>query len=282
MPRTYSPLRYPGGKTQIAPFVESLIKQNNLIGGTYVEPFAGGAGVVWHLLLNNIVENVVINDLAPSIFSFWSAALTKTEELCDLIDSTPITIKEWYKQKEVQKGQHIGIELAFSTFFLNRVNRSGILNAGVIGGKAQAGEYKLNCRFNKASLIQKIQKIAERAKQIKLTNQDAKYFLVDQISKLDSKTLINIDPPYYNKGKELYQNFFEHEDHIALYKSIKEVKLPWMVTYDNTPEIYEIYKEHNPHLFSLNYSAQSKRRGAELLILSPELIREGAIEKLSA
>ncbi|ORU92306.1 MAG: DNA methyltransferase [Cycloclasticus sp. symbiont of Poecilosclerida sp. M] len=282
MPRIYSPLRYPGGKTQIAPFVEGLIKQNDLMGGTYVEAFAGGAGVVWHLLQNNIVENVVINDLAPSIFSFWDAALTKTEELCDLIDSTPITIKEWYKQKEIQKNKNIGIELAFSTLFLNRVNRSGILNAGVMGGKAQSGEYKLDCRFNKSALIYKIQRIAERSDQIKLTNQDAKDFLVGRVSKLDSKTLINIDPPYYNKGKELYQNFFEHEDHIALYKSIMKVKLPWMVTYDNTPEIYEIYKEHNPHLFSLNYSAQSKRRGAELLMLSPELIREGAIEKLSA
>jgi len=282
MPTTYSPLRYPGGKTQIAPFVENLIKQNNLAGGTYVEVFAGGAGIVWHLLHNNIVENVVINDLAPSIFSFWDAVLTKTDDLCSLIDSTPISIEEWYKQKDVQKDKNIGLELGFSTFFLNRVNRSGILNAGVIGGKDQAGKYKLDCRFNKSALIQKIHKISERSEQIKLTNQDAKDFLVKQVSKFDSKTLINIDPPYYNKGKELYQNFFEHEDHIALYKSIMKIDLPWMVTYDNTPEVYEIYKEHNPHLFSLNYSVQSKRKGSELLILAPGLCREGAIEKLSA
>lgn len=279
---TLSPLRYPGGKTQIAPMVENLIKKNNLVGGTYVEPFAGGAGVAWYLLEKQIVDNIVINDLSPSIYSFWQSVLEHTDQFCSLIESTPITIEEWYKQKEIQVDKEVGIELGFSTFFLNRVNRSGIINAGVIGGKAQNGNYKLDCRFNKGALIDKIQKIASRSKQITLTNQDANSFLTERQKLFCSNTLINIDPPYYKKGKELYQNFFQHEDHVTLHKTIMQLQHKWMVTYDNTPEIFEIYKNSNPIEFSLNYSVQTKRKGCELLVLSPSLCGEGVVKDLIA
>ena len=282
MPITYSPLRYPGGKTQIAPFVEELIKKNNLFGGVYVEPFAGGAGIAWHLLLNNIVEKVIINDLSPSIFSFWNAVLFETDYLCELIVNTPVTIDEWYKQKEIQNRQEVGVLLGFSTFFLNRVNRSGIINAGVIGGKAQSGKYKLDCRYNKSNLIKKIESIAKMSSQVKLSNMDASKFLETEAPSLTNNALINIDPPYFNKGKELYQNFYDEKDHHELFKVIRGLSHPWMVTYDNTPEINHIYYDYNPRPFSLNYSAQTKRKGAELLIMSPNLCSEGIFERLLA
>jgi DNA adenine methylase len=271
MPVTYSPLRYPGGKTQLALFVEDLIKQNELENGTYVEPFAGGAGIAWHLLRHHVVERVVINDISKSIYSFWEAVLNDTESLCQLIEETPVTIEEWYRQKEIQKLQIVGLELAFSTLFLNRVNRSGIINAGVIGGKAQAGKYKLDCRFKKQVLIDKISIIAQFSENITLTRMDAGVFLETIVSDLDDRTLVNIDPPYYNKGKELYQNFYEPDDHEELAKIIMKIQQPWMLTYDNTPEIFHLYRHRNPLSFCLNYSAQLKRKGSELVIFSPLL-----------
>lgn len=283
MPTTHSPLRYPGGKSQIAPFIEKLIKLNQLEGGTYVEPFAGGAGIAWYLLHHDIVNKIVINDLSPSIYSFWDAVLRKSEVLCELIDKTPITIEEWYKQKVVQKESSGGIDLAFSTLFLNRVNRSGIINAEVIGGKAQAGKYKLDCRFNKQAIIDKIRLIADKSNQITLLNLDANDFLTEYCKGLDrTNTLINIDPPYYNKGKALYQNFFEHEDHQTLFSTIDKLKHAWVVTYDDTPEIFEIHKKYNPQKLELNYSLQIKRKGSELIVFSPQVINSSSTCQITA
>jgi DNA adenine methylase len=275
MPVTLSPLRYPGGKTQIAPFVDALLEHNGWVGGTYCEPFAGGCGIAWHLLLNGRVERVVINDLNPAIFSFWHSVLNNVDGLCERIEETPVTIDEWHRQKKVLTKNEISLDLGYAALFLNRVNRSGILTAGVIGGKAQSGDYKLDCRFNKTDIISKIQAIASRNEQVVLTNLDAKEFLTDVVEDIDGNTFINIDPPYYNKGKQLYQNFFEHQDHITLFDAIKRLTKPWMVTYDNTPEIAEIYAEFNPEPFALNYSAQIKRKGAELVMYSPKVKTEG-------
>jgi len=272
MPVTCSPLRYPGGKSQLTPFVIELLRKNKLLDGVYVEPFAGGAGIAWHLLLKGYVQEVFINDLNPSIYAFWYAVLHNSNDLCTLIEQTPITIEEWHRQKEIQGMKDSStLELAFSTLFLNRTNRSGIIKAGVIGGKKQSGNYKLDCRFPKESIIKKIQDIALFKDEIQLSNLDANDFIRSKLANVSEKCLINIDPPYYVKGKGLYQNFFEHKDHAKLLDSIETITQPWIVTYDNTPEINELYQHHQPKSFELNYSAQKKCKGSEVLIYGPSL-----------
>jgi DNA adenine methylase len=226
-------------------------------------------------LLNNQVSKVAINDLSPAIFSFWQAVLSQTDVLCDMVLNTPISIEEWHRQKAILAKGEIGIALGYAALFLNRVNRSGILTAGVIGGKDQSGAYKLDCRFNKLEIIRKIKAIAYKKEQVLLCNLDANDFLTTVVSEMNGSVLVNIDPPYYNKGKSLYQNFFVHEDHVKLFHTIKALRHPWMVTYDNTPEIAEIYAEFSPEPFFLNYSAQVKRRGAELVMYSPDLDTSG-------
>lgn len=268
----YSPLRYPGGKSKLTAYVIETIKLNNLGGGTYVEPFAGGCAIAWHLLLEGHVSKVWINDLDPSIHAFWYCVLNRTDELCDLIDKTPVTIEEWHKQKLSQYPENKNIlELGFSTFFLNRTNRSGILKAGVIGGLEQNGNYLLDCRYNKKDLIKKIRAISARRNDVLLANEDATVFIDEYIPNIDGKCLINIDPPYYVKGKGLYQNFFVHDDHYRLYESVKRIQHPWIVTYDETPEICGIYSEFSPQPFGLTYTAQTKRKGSEVIIHKPEL-----------
>ena len=272
MPVTYSPLRYPGGKSQLTPFVIELLRENKLLDGVYIEPFAGGAGIAWHLLLKGYVQDVFINDLNPSIYAFWYSVLHNTNDLCSLIEKTPITIEEWHRQKEIQGMKDCStLELAFSTLFLNRTNRSGIIKAGVIGGKAQSGNYKLDCRFPKESIIKKIQDIALFKDEIQLSNLDANDFIRNKLANVSEKSLVNIDPPYYVKGKGLYQNFFEHKDHVKLLDSIETITQPWIVTYDNTPEINKLYQHHHPESFELNYSAQKKCKGSEVLIYGPSL-----------
>lgn len=162
MPSTYSPFRYPGGKSKFYGYIREILECNNLIGETYIEPFAGGAGLALKLLLNNDVKRIVINDFDPAIFSFWYSILYETDAFCDLIDSTPITLDEWKNQRNtyIDNSDSISLKLGFATFYLNRTNVSGVIKGGVIGGQEQAGTYKMNARFNKRNLIKKIMKIS--------------------------------------------------------------------------------------------------------------------------
>jgi len=184
----YSPLRYPGGKSKLAPFMELMINKLNINGGTYVEPFAGGAGIAIELLLRDVVSQVVINDYDKAIASFWKAVINENERFIDKIYGTPVTIDEWYKQKEIlRSAQKYSFELGFAAFFLNRTNRSGIINGGPIGGYDQASEWKLDVRYNKEKLIKRIQQIGDRKGDIHVYNKDAKSLLVHYLPKYGKK-----------------------------------------------------------------------------------------------
>lgn len=272
MPVTDSPLRYPGGKTQLAPFVIEILRENQLFYGSYIEPFAGGCGIAWKLLLDAYVSEIYINDIDPSIYAFWASVLRRPDDLCELIDTTPVTMEMWHKQKLVQSNRRARqLELGFSTLFLNRTNRSGILKGGVIGGKLQESEYSLDCRFNKTDLLRKIQRIAKYKDQVTLTRIDAEKFIQDKLPKLSKRALVNIDPPYYGKGRDLYCSFYNHEDHASLARVIPKIRQRWMVTYDNAPEIQRLYNKFPSINLNLNYSAQIKRVGVELMVFDPKL-----------
>lgn len=272
MPTTDSPLRYPGGKTQLTPLVIDVLRVNSLLDGVYVEPFAGGAGIAWKLLLGNFMSSVWINDIDPAIYAFWSSVLRHTDDLCELIETTEVTMEQWHAQRAVQQARRPRIvELGFSTFFLNRTNRSGILKGGVIGGLAQDGDYLLNCRYNKKDLLQKIRRIALYRDQVKLSRIDAELFIREQVAKLPSRALVNIDPPYYRQGPELYCSFYRHDDHVRLASAIRQIAQPWMLTYDDTEPIRNLYAGLPAVSKSLNYSAQVKRVGVEFVVFSDQL-----------
>lgn len=263
-----SPLRYPGGKAKLSNFIAELLF-NSGQKDVYIEPFAGGAGVALDLLLSDRVQNIVINDYDKAIYSFWRAVLNDTEELIDKIKQTPVTIEQWEMQKDIylNRNSKYSIDLAFATFFLNRTNRSGILKAGPIGGRKQDGNYKIDARYNKAELIKRIETISKNKKRIKLYNKEIISFIHGVISKYD-EAFVYFDPPYYNKGPELYRNFFTREDHSNLAKIIQEdVKCEWIVTYDLTDEIIDLYRDCEKRKFDISYSAVNGRRKSEVLIL---------------
>lgn len=269
-----SPLRYPGGKRKLAGFVRDAVIQNNIQGGTYVEPFAGGASVALYLLFNEYVNQIVINDIDRSIYSFWYCVLNCTEELCSMIEQSEITMKEWERQKAIQSDKERAelLDLAFSTFFLNRTNRSGIIKGGVIGGKSQAGEWKMNVRFNKADLIKRIKKIALYRDRISLHCVDAIAFINEILPDINEHTLIYFDPPYYNQGSALYVNHYTHEDHEELSRYIQQLNCKWMLTYDYTPRIVEMYRDVEKRLLTLSYTVSQKVKGSEMLAFSHNFI----------
>lgn len=264
-----SPLRYPGGKSKIAPLIKLIIENIRLENCTYIEPFAGGAGVALLLLLNNDVQRIVINDYDKAIYSFWRAVIKDTSKLLNLIQETPITVEEWRKQREIYMTQNkkYSVELGFATFYLNRTNRSGILKAGPIGGYSQTGNYLIDARYNKEALISKIEKIAKRKKQIKVYNKEVRNFIKEIIPKYENEAVVYFDPPYFNKGKELYKNFFDLKDHMEIANSIfKNVNCHWIVTYDDCPEILELYKDYVVKRFDINYSVANSGKGSEIIV----------------
>jgi DNA-methyltransferase len=271
---SFSPLRYPGGKFSMLKFTKALIYNNALQRCHYIEPYAGGAGLALGLMYDGFVSEIHINDIDPMIWSFWFSILNHTKEFIELINSTPITIDEWHKQKEINSRCNLNdyLHLGFSTFFLNRTNRSGIIKgAGAIGGKNQSGAYKIDCRFNKSDLIERIKRIKKYSNRIHLTNLDAIAFINEVENCTPDNTFFFIDPPYYNKGSSLYTSFYLPEDHALVADSIKKINKYWVVTYDNTPEIYNLYDGYGRIPFNINYSLQTKRKGNELLIYSENL-----------
>lgn len=269
-----SPLRYPGGKKKLTGFIKDVIECNDLLGGTYIEPFAGGASVALSLLFTEYVNNIVINDIDRSIYAFWHSVINSTEELCRLIRNTTVSVEEWDRQRAVQehKGDCDVLELGFSTFFLNRTNRSGIVKGGIIGGREQTGKWKIDCRYNRTDLIKRIEKVALYANRIELHNQDAIDFINAIRPVLGANVLIYFDPPYYNPGAALYANFYTPDDHRELSEFIKCLNCKWMLTYDYTPDIIELYRDSERRLLTLSYTAAQKIRGSEMIAFSDDFI----------
>ncbi len=265
----YSPLRYPGGKGKLEPFMEFMIKKLGHLGGTYIEPFAGGAGIALELLDKGIVNEIVINDYDKGIYSFWKAILTETDRFIQDIRYTPLTMAEWNRQRNItiNMNNRYSYELGFATFYMNRTNRSGIIKGGVIGGAAQSGKWKMDARFNREELIKRIERIVSKKTQIHLYNKDIESFIAHYIPRYQNNSLTYFDPPYYNKGEELYLNFFRDNDHKRIEKIIQtKVQSDWIITYDDSPHIAKIYSGYEIKRFDLNYSAGKKRKASEIIV----------------
>jgi DNA adenine methylase len=275
-----TPLRYPGGKGRLTQFVIDLIEMNELTGGDYAEPYAGGAAIGITLLYLEYVERVHLNDLSAPLFAFWRSVLEEPEALCKLICDTSVTVDEWRRQKAVQSSlDPSSLDLGFSTFFLNRTNRSGILAAGIIGGKNQKGNWRLDARYNKNDLTKRILKIASYSPRISLYNLDAAVFVSGPLSKyVPQSALVYLDPPYFVKGGQLYENHYQAGDHAVIAELVKGLRQKWIVTYDNVDPIRELYSGFRQQTFSLHYSAQDRYRGTEVMIFCPDLKSPGTIE----
>lgn len=267
-----SPLRYPGGKRKVANFLKLLFLENRLLGGDYVEPYAGGAAVALSLLFEGYAGFIHINDIDRSVYAFWDAVLNNTDRLCQRIHDTDVTVAEWEKQRLIQTVDEVeDLDLGFSTFFMNRTNRSGITTGGIIGGKKQAGPWKLDARYNKVELIRRIEKVARFKSCIKLTCADAHQLLEAWTFSPERPTFVYLDPPYYVKGAGLYKNFYEHNHHVEIADRVRQLQVPWLVSYDAVPEILDLYTGFRTRRYSLSYSAADRYSGSEVMFFSTRL-----------
>lgn len=280
-PTHYSPLRYPGGKNCIFPFMAKLFYENNLLGTSYAEPYAGGAGLALHLLIEGYVQKIYINDLDPNVYLFWKAILNRTDDFCNWIESVPVDLDTWrYYKEQYKKGQEEDeFEIAKCTFYLNRTNISGVLDAGPIGGYSQTAKYKIDARFNKEDLINKIRVIESRKHDIILSNYDGIEF-IKSLNRKRSNIFIYLDPPYVEKSHFLYMNCFKEEDHIQLSRFVSRINKPWMVSYDLNDLILKCYSKWNMIQYQLLQCTSNCKKN-EILVFSNGLDFADSLKELS-
>ena len=273
-----SPLRYPGGKALLAPLLADIMRINGLTHCSYYEPFAGGAGAALRLLREGLVSELHLNDLDVRITAFWASLLAEPQRFAETIRSIPLTITEWRRQSRICRAADLSdsFALGFSTFYLNRCNRSGVvLGSAPIGGYEQTGAWRLDARFNRESLADRVLAIAKRRDQIHLTNLDGERFLSDVLPRGNARraVFVYVDPPYYHNSNRLYLSSYDRRDHRRLAIYLRRQKaLHWVLSYDDTDFIRRLYSKCSLWRQSVHYSLQRKHR-AEELIITPHYVR---------
>ena len=265
--RFLSPLRYPGGKSALAPFIGTILER--LPVSTYVEPFAGGAGAALKLVVGEYVQFAVINDINSGIVEMWHNVFERTDEFVALIRKTPVTVEEWRRQHEIYAaGDAEGLEFGFATFYLNRTNRSGILGARPIGGLDQSGKWKIDARFNKEELVERIEMIARYRSRIDVREADA----LDLLTSGDlspSSVFVYADPPYLTKSQDLYMDECDWETHVGVASELTGRYDYWMVSYDDDRRVLEdLYPGQVAATFALSHRAASQRFGTEVAVFA--------------
>lgn len=236
------------------------------------EPFCGGAGAALILLADGFADQIMLNDADLRIFSAWHAILEEPERFVAKLRDVRLDMQEWYHHRDLVSRfseDEYSFDVGFSTLYLNRTTRSGIiLNAGPIGGYDQRGKWKLDARFNVERLASQVEWLAANRSRIELSNMDALSF-IDRVRRkpTSDNMLFFIDPPYVKAGGRLYFDGMSEAKHVALSDILTSGSVKhWVLTYDDAPLIRQLYKSQKCSNISVNYSLQYKRRENEILV----------------
>ncbi|MCW2744861.1 MAG: adenine methylase [Mycobacterium sp.] len=270
--RYLSPLRYPGGKARLAPYLGRLLSEQTHRPVDYAEPFAGGAGAALRLLMEEHVQRIHINDLNPGIAAFWRCVFQCTESFARRIESTSMTMDVWYESRAVYQNpdHHSDFDLGFSTFALNRCNRSGILGARPIGGLDQLGRWKIDARYNGPTLANRVRVLGAYRNRVAISQQDGRSFISDLAS--GPGVFFYVDPPYLVPGERLYMDPLGSADHEQLAEVLTAARAPWLLTYDvNDRVTASLYPGFRTLEFNIKHTAQRQHIGREYAVFSQDL-----------
>lgn len=264
-----SPLRYPGGKAKLAPYLARVLAHQSMSVDTYCEPYAGGAGAGLQLLVDGHVDKLIINDLNPGIAAFWRQVFFNSAELQQRVRDCEVTVETWREQRAIYlapAGQ-TDADLGFATFYLNRTNRSGILSARPIGGLEQTGNWLIDARFNKADLLERLERLQDLAPQVDVRQQRA-IDLINTLNRRSRPILMYVDPPYVVPGEELYMTDHTWSEHQRLELTLRRSPHPWLLTYDADDRTRELYRDFRCLRFGISHTAQKQKVGREYMFFS--------------
>lgn len=281
-----SPLRYPGGKHFLAPYVASVIEENYLTGCTLYEPFAGGASISLELLRLEYIDKAVLIERDPLVYAFWYCVKHDLDALCGAVEAANVTIETWHQLQPLRNVNNLTesnytlLQLGVAGLFFNRTNFSGVLGAGPIGGINQSSQYKIDCRFNKHAIIQGLRDLEPLTHAIEPRFGDALSWLIQtDPAELSNNAFVYVDPPYYLQGPKLYRHYFNDVQHASLAELLTKATYPWLLSYDDVPRIKELYSQSHVQPIYLDYRAKSSRLAKEIVISNlviPPPIYEGA------
>ncbi len=273
-----SPLRYPGGKSFLCGYIERFLTHNNLHPRLFVEPFAGGASVSMHLLGKGLVDQVALYDLDLMVTSFWWAVFNDGKWLQNRVRRAEVTLDHWISQQKLSLDGHR--TNAWKCLFLNRTSFSGILakHAGPLGGKSQTSANKIDCRFYRNTIIQRLKEL--RAFRDQVVNVDCLDWreTIKRHEKLEGNDpnacLIYLDPPFFHKAEDLYNHHFSAKQHENLIAQLSTLQIPWLLSYDRCPEAIGLFRKYSLHYRTVPVrytSGTQKKRNEKMELVSSNL-----------
>ncbi|MDD5702558.1 MAG: DNA adenine methylase [Dehalococcoidales bacterium] len=280
-----SPLRYPGAKRRLASYIAETLEKNQLLPDIFIEPFAGGASVSLELLKSNKVDKIGIADKDPLVAAFWKTVFWDSDWLISQIMSIEITVEAW---RRFQVCTPVSTrEKALKCLFINRTSFSGIMaGAGPIGGFEQKSQYKIDCRFPRQELTRRViqaQELSGRVAFVWNTSWNTTLGRVAQMSEkgtLPKSILYYFDPPFFEEADRLYTYWFKPKDHISFRDSVRKLSVPWIISYDSSPKVHELYgnRDHNGSTIQCLYSiaGPGPRKSEEVIITNLKQLPERA------
>jgi DNA adenine methylase len=273
--------RYPGGKKKIRKVIQSklldLKEQHAPEPLQYREPFFG-AGSIGLLFLSesDSTKNIWINDKDKAICCLWTSIINYHQELIELIKVFTPSVENFYSIKKelleldtMPTEKNKVLDIALKKIAIHQISFSGLgpMSGGPLGGKEQKSKYTIDCRWSPKYICKNITVLNERLSKIQIqqsgcTNLDFASVVEDE----SQKALIYLDPPYYFKGNELYQYGFLPEDHERLATCLKKTEHLWLLSYDDCPEIRDLYSWATIEELEVKYSIAGSTKKGELLI----------------
>lgn len=274
-------LRYPGGKQKLVKFILQNTSQSIEQCTTYAEPFLGGGSVGLAALSKySHFKRVILADLDHTLCCLWNAVVKNPAGLCSLIEAFSPSVDSYFQFKEdlTLTPQYVeeDLETGFKKLAVHQMSYSGLgmMAGGPIGGKSQTSKYDVGCRWSKPNLVKKIKYIHSVLAKAPLLGGRVLCQSYDEILCLydGPQTFFYLDPPYFDKGQELYTNSFSATDHYDLYKHLEKLQGLFALSYDNVEFVRNLYSTKFKTLFTdVNYTINSSRTKTELLIVKDKL-----------
>lgn len=278
--------RYPGGKYKLRKEITKRLTTQVIHKGVeYREPFFGGGSIGLELLNKNPdITRVWLNDKDTSIACLWTAVIQYPAYLKRCVQRFTPSVKAFHDfQRElpeiydVPKESGKVVDVGFKKIAIHQISYSGLgtKSGGPLGGEDQKSPYKIDCRWSPDYICEQIDRAHHLFTKVQLhneccTNLDFSGLLEDT----SCDALLYLDPPYYEKGNELYECGFSLVDHERLMSALKETKHPWVLSYDDCLQVRSLYKWANVDSLGVNYSIKAARNKPELLIF-PNGVKHG-------